>query len=92
MFSLLKVMCQILWELLGSLNNQQQIILCVSLLYHIHNVFDTKLFVEDVIGEYLVRDKLNVEFFKRFSLLWHLGRDMNVKLPPHRNSSRNIDR
>lgn len=83
-------MCRILWEFLGKLNNQKQVITCVNLLYYVHNVFDVKLFVEDVIGEYLVGDKLNVEFFKRFSLLWHLGRDLNIKLPSHHN--RNLDR
>lgn len=85
-------MCRILWEFLGRLSNQKQVITCVNLLYHVHNVFDTKLFVEDVIGEYLVGDNLNVEFFKRFSLLWHLGRDLNIKLPSHHNHNRNLDR
>lgn len=65
---------------------------CVNLLYHIHNIFDKKLFVEDVVGKYLISENLNVEFFKRFSLLWYLGRDLNIKLPAHRNNIRNFER
>lgn len=85
-------MSQILWDLLGILHNQEQIMLCVSLLYQIHNIFDTKFFVEEVIATYLIKENLTVEFFKRFSLLWHLGREVDIKIPAHQNSIRNFDR
>lgn len=85
-------MSQILWDLLGVLHNQDKIILCVTLLYHIHNIFDSQYFVEDVIASYLINDNMTVEFFKRFSLLWHLGRDLDIKIPSEQNCIRNFDR
>lgn len=85
-------MIQMLWDFIGILNDQNQLTICVGLLYQIHNIFDTKLFVEDILGRYLIAENLNVEFFKRFSVLWHLGRDLNIKLPAHRNNIRNFDR
>lgn len=74
------------------LHNQDQIMLCIMLLYQIHNIFDTKYFVEDVIAGYLVNESLTVEFFKRFSLLWHLGRELESKMPSQQNHTRNFDR
>ncbi|GJQ78976.1 hypothetical protein Trydic_g138 [Trypoxylus dichotomus] len=89
---ILKVMCEILWKLLGTLNNQTQTMLCVTLLYQLHNIFPKQSFCEDVIGHYLIDDHLNTEYFKRFTLLIHLGRDLNIKLPAYQNTVRNFDK
>lgn len=85
-------MCEILWKHLGSLNNQTQIMLCVTLLYQLHNIFHKQSFCEDVIGHYLIDENLNTEYFKRFTLLIHLGRDLNIKLPTYQNTVRNFDK
>ncbi|KRT83550.1 hypothetical protein AMK59_4549, partial [Oryctes borbonicus] len=89
---ILKVMCEILWKLLGTLNNQTQIMLCVTLLYQLHNIFPKQSFCEDVIGHYLIDENLNTEYFKRFTLLIHLGRDLNIKLPAYQSTVRNFDK
>ncbi|KAF5280713.1 hypothetical protein FQR65_LT15003 [Abscondita terminalis] len=89
---IIEVMSQILWDLLGVLHNQEQLILCVALLYQIHNIFDTKFYVEDVIAAYLINEALTVEFFKRFTILWCLGRELDIKIPANHNSIRNFDR
>ncbi|XP_050312498.1 protein dopey-1 homolog [Anthonomus grandis grandis] len=85
-------MSGILWALLGTVKNQNQLMVCVTLLYQIHNTFDTKMFVEQVIGRYLSRDIVDVNYIKQFCLLWHLGRDLNIKVPAHKQSCRNFDR
>jgi hypothetical protein len=85
-------MSQILWNLLGILNNQKQLLLCVTLLYQIHNTFDNKCFVEQVISRYLSSGNITTEYVKQFFLLWHLGRDLNIKLPPNMTNIRNFDR
>ncbi|XP_017772866.1 PREDICTED: protein dopey-1 homolog isoform X2 [Nicrophorus vespilloides] len=87
----LEAICQILWDLLGVLSNQSQITLCVSLLYNIHNVFENKQFVEQIVGKYLIDENVSTDYFKRFYLLWNLGRDLNVKQMINR-STRNFDR
>nr|XP_022916081.1 protein dopey-1 homolog isoform X1 [Onthophagus taurus] len=88
----LKVMCEILWWLLGTLSNQNQIMLCVTLLYQLHNIFNKKSIVEDVIGHYLIDENLNTEHLKKFTLLLHLGRDLNIKLPAYQCTVRNFDK
>ncbi|KYB28372.1 protein dopey-1 homolog isoform X2 [Tribolium castaneum] len=85
-------MAQILWNLLGILNNQKQLLLCVTLLYQIHNTFDNKPFVEQVISKYLTNEHICTDFMKRFFLLWHLGRDLNIKVSPNMTNVRNFDR
>lgn len=85
-------MSQILWNYIGILTNQTQLLLCVTLLYQIHNTFDSKLFVEQVISQYLSTDNISVGYVKQFLLLWHLGRDLNIKLSPHKSHIRNFDR
>lgn len=85
-------MAQILWKLLGILNNQQQIMQCVTLLYQIHNVFDNKPFVEQVINYYLSDEHVNVQYIKQYFLLWHLGRDLNIKLPQYKSTIYNFDK
>ncbi|KAL3284354.1 hypothetical protein HHI36_018518 [Cryptolaemus montrouzieri] len=85
-------MSQILWQFLSQNDNQNHTILCVTLLYQIHNTFDDKLFVEKIIGKYLSNENLTLEYIKRFFLVWHLGRDLNIKLPPNKPYIRNFDR
>ncbi|KAJ8968479.1 hypothetical protein NQ317_003637 [Molorchus minor] len=85
-------MARILWKLLGILNNQDQLMVCVTLLYQIHNTFDQKLFVEEAIGHFLTQENINVTYIKQFFLLWHLGRDLNIKLPPNKSNIKNFDR
>ncbi|XP_065156421.1 protein dopey-1 homolog isoform X2 [Atheta coriaria] len=88
----LECICEILWDLLGYLSNQNQLIICANLLYSIHNVFDTKMFVEHVIGKYLVDGVLCTDYFKRFFLLWHGGRELKLRNPSLSNSAmRNFD-
>ncbi|XP_072393465.1 protein DOP1 homolog isoform X2 [Diabrotica undecimpunctata] len=85
-------MCQILWKLLGTLSNQNQLMLCVTLLYQIHTIFDNTMFVENVINTYLTHENINVLAIKQFFLLWHLGRDLNIKTSPNKPNIRNFDR
>lgn len=85
-------MGHILWNLLGCSTDQQQIIQCVKLIYQIHNIFENNSFIENVICKHMNEDKYSVEYFKRFIFLWHLGRDLNVKLPPHQHKIRNFDK
>ncbi|XP_063920808.1 protein dopey-1 homolog isoform X2 [Zophobas morio] len=89
---IIEEMSQILWNLLGILSNQKQLLLCVTLLYQIHNTFDNKCFVEQVISKYLANENITSDYVKQFSLLWHLGRDLNIKLPPNMTNIRNFDR
>nr|CAI5827121.1 unnamed protein product [Callosobruchus analis] len=84
--------CQILWKLLGVLSNQSQLMVCVTLLYQIHNTFDSKQFVENIIGHFLTKENITVASMKQFFLLWHLGRDLSIKLPPTKSNIRNFDR
>lgn len=84
-------MSRILWRLLGILNNQSQLMLCITLLYQIHNTFDSNI-VEQVIGTFLTQDNITVNYIKQFFLLWHLGRDLNIKLPPSKTNIKNFDR
>lgn len=85
-------MSRILWNLLSLIKNQNQLMLCVTLLYQIHNTFDCKLFVEQEIGKHLTHDAVNAKNIKQFFTLWHLGRNLNIKLPPHKAYTRNFDR
>ncbi|KAF7267207.1 protein DOP1 homolog [Rhynchophorus ferrugineus] len=85
-------MSRILWNLLGVIKNQSQLMLCVTLLYQIHNTFDCKLFVEQEIGKYLTREAVSAKHIKQFFTLWHLGRNLNIKLPPHKAYTKNFDR
>lgn len=85
-------MSRILWNLIGMLNNQNQLMLCITLLYQIHNVFETRDFVEQVVGHFLTKGSINEMYMKHFFLLWHLGRNLNIKLPPNKKNIRNFDR
>ncbi|CAG9833682.1 unnamed protein product [Diabrotica balteata] len=66
--------------------------LCVTLLYQIHTIFDNTMFVENVINTYLTHENINVLAIKQFFLLWHLGRDLNIKTSPNKPHIRNFDR
>ncbi|KAK9882131.1 hypothetical protein WA026_018972 [Henosepilachna vigintioctopunctata] len=85
-------MSQILWQFLSQTENQNHTILCVTLLYQIHNTFDEKLFVERIICRYLSTENITLEYIKRFFLVWHLGRDLNIKLQQNKPNIRNFDR
>lgn len=85
-------MARILWKLIGILTDQNQLLLCITLLYQIHNVFDTRDFVEAVIGHYLSQDNINEKYMKQFFLLWHLGRNLSIKLYPNKKDIRTFDR
>ncbi|XP_031358362.1 protein dopey-1 homolog isoform X3 [Photinus pyralis] len=89
---IIEIMSQLLWDLIGTFRNQDKVMTCATLLYHIHNIFYTKSYVEDVIASYLVNDTLTVDFLKRFMLLWCSGRELDVKIPTNQNSIRNFDR
>lgn len=85
-------MSRILWNSIGMVNNQNQLMLSITLLYQIHNVFDTTDFVEQVVGHFLTKESINEIHMKHFFLLWHLGRNLNIKLPPNKKNIRNFDR
>ncbi|XP_048525451.1 protein dopey-1 homolog, partial [Dendroctonus ponderosae] len=85
-------MSRILWTLLGTVKNQKQLMVCVTLLYQIHNTFDNKLFVENVIGQCLSDEHVTASYIKQFCMLWHLGRDLTIKLPPTKSCTRSFDR
>ncbi|CAH1968105.1 unnamed protein product [Acanthoscelides obtectus] len=83
---------QILWQLLGVLSNQSQLMTCVTLLYQIHNTFDSKQSVEHIVCHFLTKENISVAYMKQFFLLWHLGRDLSIKLPPNKSNIKNFDR
>ncbi|XP_060520914.1 protein dopey-1 homolog [Cylas formicarius] len=89
---IIEEMSKILWSVLGNAKNQNQLMQCVTLLYQIHNTFDCKSFAERVIDSCLSEDHVDANYLKRFFVLWHLGRDLNIKLPPNRTVPRNFDR
>lgn len=76
----IEVLAKALWQHLGQLQSSLQLN-CVELLHQLHNVLPSSNAVEDVIGEALTHDYDNrkTEALQQFSLLWHLGRELETK-------------
>ena len=49
---------------------------CVTLLHHLHSVVPKPRLIEKIIAT----DLNNVDTYQRFTLLWHLSRDLELKL------------
>ncbi|KAK7864583.1 hypothetical protein R5R35_003176 [Gryllus longicercus] len=75
-----EVLARALWQHLGQLEPHLQMN-CVELLHQLHNVLPASDAVEDIIGEALTQDgdDKKMEALQHFSLLWHLGRELEAK-------------
>ena len=58
---------------------------CVQLLHHLHNIVPKPQAIEKIIA----KDLNNVDTYQRFTLLWHLSRDLELKLS--KDHSRTFD-
>nr|CAD7456244.1 unnamed protein product [Timema tahoe] len=78
--NVVQVLAHSLWHHLGQLPSQHQVH-CVELLHHLHNVLPANDAVENILGEFLMNEIADqkMEAFQRFSLLWHVGREMESK-------------
>ncbi|XP_044736097.1 protein dopey-1 homolog isoform X1 [Chrysoperla carnea] len=77
--SIIEIMAQTLWTFLSTISNHTQILTCITLLYHLHNIFENSNLVENVIGRYLVGNNCSMNALKCFVTLWHVGRDLEPK-------------
>ncbi|XP_015109292.1 protein dopey-1 [Diachasma alloeum] len=83
-----------LWHHLGELPAHKYRLRCVELLHELHNsIHQTCDAVEDVIGSALTfnNQERKIEAFKRFSTLWHLGREIEIT-SRLRRSSKSFDK
>ena len=58
---------------------------CVGLLHQLHNIVPRPHLIEKIIA----KDLSNVDTYQRFTLLWHLSRDLELKSstsPEHRRT------
>ena len=58
---------------------------CVGLLHQLHNIVPRPHLIEKIIA----KDLCNVDTYQRFTLLWHLSRDLELKSstsPEHRRT------
>lgn len=80
------VLANSLWHHLGQLQSEHKV-QCVELLHQLHNVLPSSDAVENVIGESLTEESIErrVDAFQRFSLLWHIGREVETKAGINRN-------
>lgn len=80
------VLAHSLWRHLGQLSSEHKVT-CVQLLHQLHNVLPGSDAVENVIGESLTDEniELRVDAFQRFALLWHVGREVETKVGINRN-------
>ena len=76
-----QVLAHSLWCHLGELSAHKYRIRCVELLHELHHTLEKSCnAVEDVIGSALMCDNMEkkIEAFDRFSMLWHLGREIEI--------------
>ncbi|XP_023718221.1 protein dopey-1 homolog isoform X2 [Cryptotermes secundus] len=80
------VLAHSLWHHLGQLSSEHKVF-CVELLHQLHNVLPGSDAVENVIGESLTQEnvELRVDAFQRFALMWHVGREVETKAGINRN-------
>lgn len=78
---MLQVIAHWLWTQLGDGEYQVR---CVELLHQLHSALSNSDIVESCIGHYLKGQAGNqidrLESFRRFSSLWHIGREVNAKM------------
>ncbi|XP_073990011.1 protein DOP1 homolog isoform X1 [Rhodnius prolixus] len=76
-----QVIAHWLWTQLGDGEYQVR---CVELLHQLHSALSNSDIVESCIGHYLKGQAGNqidrLESFRRFSSLWHIGREVNAKM------------
>lgn len=72
-----------LWQALGFMRATHHL-RCVGLLHHLHNIVPKPKSIEKIIA----KDLNNVDTYQRFTLLWHLSRDLEVKT---KDQSRTFD-
>ena len=63
-----------LWQSLGYMRATHHL-RCVRLLHHLHNIVPRPNIIEKIIA----KDLNNVDTYQRFTLLWHLSRDLEIK-------------
>lgn len=70
-----------LWGHLGSLPHRVR---CVELLHQLQSALPTSDVVEDCLGEALSNrcqsESGRLAAFRRFTMLWHIGREVNARL------------
>ena len=88
----IEILSQILWRFLGVSHAQKHVVTCVNLLYFINNVFGNENFAENVINQFLLQESLNVESFKKFAILWHLGKSIDSILTIRTKPIKHFDR
>ena len=82
--SLLQVIAAKLWDGLGGMDPVFHL-RCVSLLYQLHNLVPNPKAIERILARSLERENDGctgsnvVDSYQRFSTLWHLSRDLDVK-------------
>ena len=89
-----QVLAHSLWHHLGELPAHKYRIRCVELLHELHHTLERSCdAVEDVIGSALMSDNMEkkIEAFDRFSMLWHLGREIETN-PRLRGCLRTFDK
>ncbi|XP_033225159.1 protein dopey-1 homolog isoform X2 [Belonocnema kinseyi] len=89
-----QVLAYSLWHHLGELPAHRYRIRCVELLHELHHTLERSCdAVEDVIGSALMSDNMEkkIEAFDRFSMLWHLGREIETN-PRLRGCLRTFDK
>ena len=73
-----------LWDALGFMRANHHL-RCVGLLHQLHNIVPRPHLIEKIIA----KDLCNVDTYQRFTLLWHLSRDLELKSstrPEHRRT------
>ncbi|KDR16353.1 protein dopey-1 homolog isoform X2 [Zootermopsis nevadensis] len=80
------VLVHSLWHHLGQLSSEHKVS-CVELLHQLHNVLPSNDAVENIIGQSLTDENIErrVDAFQRFTLLWHIGREVETKAGINRN-------
>lgn len=89
-----QVLAHSLWHHLGELPAHKYRIRCVELMHELHHTLEKSCdAVEDVIGSALMSDNVEkrIEAFDRFSMLWHLGREIETN-PRLRGCLRTFDK
>lgn len=69
-----QIMASKLWGALGYMPASYHL-QCVCLLHHLHNLVPRPKMIETIIA----KDLNNVSTYQRFTLLWHLSRDLETK-------------
>ena len=75
-----------LWDALGYMRATHHL-RCVGLLHQLHNIVPRPHLIEKIIA----KDLCNVDTYQRFTLLWHLSRDLELKSSTNPDHKRTFD-